>query len=368
LIRNFYKEEFFMNRLICPFVIALAMLSSSANGQEVDAESTAGADAVPANAIKLESNSLDLFVDILVVNDIGGRIDGVYEDANTALLSAVAHDARTILADDAVVSDVKLANGMVIGDQIKLVNAKAGKSTGDTFVAHTTSDSIDSLAPAESMAFFRDLINNPAIAPKYSALSGRDRGQRHPANFALPLPGAGLGGSSRYLLFVQAAARHVPVGKSIGLGVLVGIMPVSFGSVNVALIDKQSSRVLWAMQRPIRDINQIQLVAIKLVRSLDKTLLFNSHVTAENVATNPQEAVGQSVPPKYRSIRDAKLALNAGSIDRAEYDRVAAELESQYRQVLDGLKKKELSGEISDAALEILSAKAELEYTGASAG
>jgi hypothetical protein len=190
------------------------------------------------------------------------------------------------------------------------------------------------------------------------------------------MPAGGLGGSSRYLLFLQTSARHVPAGKSISIGVLTSLatggtysrMPMSGGLVSVALIDKQSSRVLWAMQRPVKDFNQLQIVAIRLMAALSKALPSDGTAAAGNIAANSPEVINANAAPEYRSLKDVKLALRAGTIDRAEYDRIAKTLESQYHAVLDGLKKKQQSGEISDTAFEILSVKSELEYTGASSG
>lgn len=357
-------------------VVVLALVAGAACADDVGSENQDSVEAAPVNAIKLESSSIDLFADVLVVNDIGGKVDGVYDDANAALLSAIVHDAKAILAGKVVIADAKLTNGMLLGDDSTLVYAHAGKATAARFEGHATEDSSESLAPKQTMTFFRSVIDNPSIAPTYSVLAGRERGQRHPQSFPVTIPTGGLGGSSRYLLFVQASARHVPFGKTLAIGLATAaassgtyyMMLMSGGSVNVALIDKQSSRVLWAMQRPIREFNQIQIATLKLVQGLNRNLVSNTDVAANGILPTSSDTGTAAISTDYRSLKEAKLALRAGAIDRVAYDLAAEVLEGRYRETVDGLTKKKQSGEISDAAFDILSVKARLEYTGASSG
>lgn len=351
------KRLFVSCALVLAFVAAPTMASvadsdvpSSTESLPVDAETPP--EAVPAkrSLLWLDSKSLDVYVDVLLVNDIGGRTDGVYEDANALLLSAIERDIRQAVPRDVQITDVLLANGSLLDQDMKLVYASHGKATATEFKGRATNDGEDMPLAETSAEFFRDVIKRSA------------EGKRRATNFDVALPDGGLYGSSRYLLLVQASGRHVPFGKTLAVGVATGmftgwmIMPMSGASTTIALIDKQESKVLWAMQRTDKGYNQLRLMTMKLVRSFGRALPAGTELAP--AAAEVDTSAG------FKSLREAKLALRAEKITKTEYYAVAAELQQDYRDALTALRQREKSGEISEAALEILSIQAELDYTG----
>jgi hypothetical protein len=132
--------------------------------------------------------------------------------------------------------------------------------------------------------------------------------------------------------------------------------PMSGGSVTIALIDKQESKVLWAMQRAVKDFNQIQVLSKKMVRNFNRVL----PSAPELVPAVPEPIVTTG----FRNLRQAKLAFRAEKITRDQYDATATELQKAYWAALTKLSDRKAAGEISDAAFDLLSVQAELDYTG----
>ena len=352
-----------MKRLFVACALVLAYFAAPAIASSADSavpasiepapevsETSPEAVAAKRNLLSLDSKSLDVYVDVLLVDDIGGRTDGVHEDANAFLLAAIERDIRHAVPRDVQISNVLLANGSLLDPDMKLVYASRGKATATEFVGQATSAGENVPLTEASAEFLRNVITRSA------------EGKRRAAHFDVALPDGGLYGSSRYLLLVQASARQVPFGKTLAVGMATGmltgwmIMPMSGASTTIALIDKQDSKVLWAMQRTDKGFNQIQIMTMKLVRSFGRAL------PAETEVAPP--AVEFDISAGFKSLREAKLALRAEKITKTEYYAVAAELQQKYRDALTKLRQREKSGEISKAALEILSIQAELDYTG----
>lgn len=331
---------------------------ATATAVEAEANSEAEADASAATEIvaakgsllTLDSKSIDVLVDVLLVNDIGGRVDGVYEDANALLQTAIEADVRKATARNAEISNVVLSSGILLGEDTKLVNALNGKATESEFKGKA-SNAGNSVAIADHFApYFRSVVKGSAA------------GRRRATHFDVALPSDALPGSSRYLLFVQSSARHVPFGKTLAIGVATGMatgfvyMPMSGGSVTIALIDKQDSKVLWAMQRQVKDFDQIQILTKKMVHTFSRALPAGPEPAP--VVVEP-DATG-----RFKNLRDAKLALRAEKITRDQYDNAATEMQKAYWAALATLRDRKALGEISDAAFQILTVQAKLDYTG----
>jgi hypothetical protein len=369
--------------IFCAFALAVAAGPTYAIGTETqipvapdaptaDAEVNTGdddaADTVVAKPglLNLDSKSIDVLVDVLLVNDIGGKIDGVYEDANVLLLSAIDADVRKVTANNTEIADVLLTNGMLLGDGDNLVYASAGKATATPFKRHATDTDKNVFLSAESAAFFLDVVRKST------------EGYRRATHFDVVLPSGGLNGDSRYLLFVQSSARHVPASKTFGVALATGLvsaavggavngalgapgpaqvsffMPMSGGSVTVALIDKQESKVLWAKHHAVKDFDQIQVLSKRMVYGFSRALPAGSQpAVAERVDTTG-----------FKNLREAKIALKAAKITKPLYYAAQADLQNAYRAALEKLKVRKQSGEISDAAFEILAVQAMLDYTG----
>lgn len=352
-----------MKLLFVSCALVLAFVAAPTMASSADSDVLASAEPIPESAdtlpeagptkrslLSLDSKSLDVYVDVLLVNDISGRTDGVYEDANALLLSAIERDIRQAVPGDVLISDVLLANGSLLDEDKKLVYANRGKATATEFKGHATSAGEDVPLAESSAEFFRDVMMRSA------------EGKRRGTHFDVALPDSELYGSSRYLLFVQASSRHVPFGKTLAIGTATGmltglsIMPMSGASATIALIDKQESKVLWAMQRTDKGFNQLRIMTMKLVRSFGRAL------PAETELVPPAIELDSSAG--FKNLREAKLALRAEKITKTEYYAIAAELQQDYRDALTKLRQREKSGEISEAALEILSIQAELDYSG----
>ena len=327
-----------MKRILvfCAFALASVAGPPVALGTETEVPATSDAPAADADAnagddvaadtdvakpglLTLDSKSIDVFVDVLLANDIGGTIDGVYEDANTFLLSAIEADIRQVMARNVDISDVLLANGSLLGDDAKdLVIASDGKATATAFKVHATDAAKNVFLTTESAAFFRDVVMRSVEAG------------RRVTHFDVALPSSGLNGNSRYLLFVQSSARRVPMGKTMAVGMIVpgflysSIVPRSGGRVTVALIDKQDGKVLWARQQAIKDFDQIQMLSKRMVRGFSRALPAEPEPTlAEPLAT-----------AGFKNVREAKIALKAAKISKPLFYRVAADLQNDYRAAI----------------------------------
>jgi hypothetical protein len=276
----------------------------------------------------------------------------VYEDANTFLLSAIEADIRQVTARNLDISDVLLANGAMLGDDAKnLVIASDGKATATAFRGHATVAEKNVFLTMDSALFFRDVVRKSA------------EGGHRATHFDVRLPSSGLNGNSRYLLFVQSSARHVSKLKTAAVGsVIPGLMtlifddlvPKSGGLITIALIDRQESKVLWARQRRIGDFEQTQIFTKRMLHAFSRALPAESEPTvAEPVAT-----------AGFKNVREAKLALKAAKISEPLYYRAITDLQNDYRAAMKKLKDRKKSGEISDAAFDILATQAMLDYTG----
>jgi hypothetical protein len=319
---------------------------------EADVEVATGTDAAKANLLTLDSKSIDVFVDVLLANDIGGTIDGVYADANTFLLSAIEADIRSVTARNVDIADVLLANGALLGDDAKdLVIASDGKATTTAFRGHATDAAKSVFLTTESALFFRDIVKKSA------------EGGHRATHFDVRLPGSGLNGNARYLLFVQSSARRVSRMKTAAVGAVIpGIMtfmfddlvPKSGGLITIALIDKQESKVLWARQRRIGDFEQTQIFTRRMLHAFSRAL-----------PAEPEPPVAEPVATTgFKNVREAKIALKAAKISKPLYYRAITDLQHDYRAVMEKLKQRKKSGEISDVAFDILATQATLDYTG----
>lgn len=300
--------------------------------------------------LSLRSQDIDLFVDVLLVNADKDDASGIYEDANTALVGAIITDAKRLLRGKADLYDSFAAIGLTHGDSPPLYHIEKEKLTERQLLTGFVHSAFEDQVAADVIPIFRAVVNKSGSNGSGVAV------------FGLTVPQSLKNEGSDYMLVIQAASHSLGAlswltaeAKS-NLSGGGKFFQQNFGGViSVALIDKRTSKAVWAMQRTIRDFEKAQMQALKIVRELANALPdsgSNAHQETEVDAA------------RLETLAEAKVALNAGKLSRDKFDEIAGRLRSKYEKALADLESKKKAGAISPPAFEILSLKAKIDYSG----
>ena len=297
--------------------------------------------------LTLRTREIDLFVDVLLVNEDKEGSSGVYEDANTALMTAIVTDSKRLLRGKTDLYDSFAAIGLTHGDTPALYHIDNEKLTTSPLHTGPAYSAFDDQVAVDAVSVFRAVVNG-------SGSNGSDV-----ASFNLTVPYGLMNEGSEYMLVIQAASHSLgalpwlTTDAKYSLSGGAKLFQQNFGGViSVALIDKRTARAVWAMQRTIRGFEKAQMQSLKIVRDLASALRGVSE-QAKPIDVN-----------NYETLNDAKSALKANILSRDQFDQVAARLRSRYEKDLADLESKRKAGSISPPAFEILSIKAKIDYSG----
>lgn len=301
-------------------------------------------------AVVLRNNDVDLFVDVLLVNEDKDGESGFFEDANSALMSAIIGDAKRQLRGKVNLYDSFAAIGLSHGDSPALYHIENEKLTKRQLLTGVVHSAFEEQVALDAVQLFRTIVNK-------SGSNGNAV-----AAFGLAVSQALQNEGSDYLLVIQASSHSVGAltwltadAKSNLSGGGKFLQQVFGGVISVALIDKRTSKAIWAMQRTIRDYEKAQMQTLKIVRELANAL---PDAPGDAIKTAPADV------SQFNSLAEAKEALKANVLSREQYDEVADRLRNKYEKALADLESKRKKGEISPPAFEILSLKAKIDYSG----
>jgi len=296
--------------------------------------------------VVLQTNDVDVLIDVLSVHDIDGSTDGVYIDESNILQAAIASDINRIMGKRVNISSITTSSG-IIRESEHLVYAKNDRSTGNTFTNFHSENGKKNLTEAEFAQLYREVLEK-----------GRGAG-RDGITFDINTPMYEQDTMSRYLLFVQTSSRYVPMSKSIAIGIAFGVMPLSGGIARVALIDLKDKKVIWYVQRAFKKHHQFQIATKKIIRVLNRNITPSTNKMAtENTSPLPAEA------PTFASVYDAKIAFRKGAMAKDELVDILNKMKTDHEHAIMSLENRKNQGSISEPAFEALSMQAVNNYTG----
>lgn len=303
-------------------------------------------------SVILQANDIDVLVDVLSVHDIDGSIDGIYIDESNILQTAISNDINRIMRKKINIASITTSSG-IIRENEHLVYAKDDRSTGDTFTNFHSEKGKNILTEAKFIPLYKEII-------KKGKGAGRDG-----ITFDINAPMYEPDTMSRYLLFVQASSRYVPMGKSLAIGIASGlvagvsVMPASGGIARVALIDLKNEKVIWYVHRAFNKHHKFQIATKKIIQVLNRNItpFTNSNVTEGTIPLPTQ-------PLEFASVYDAKIAFRRGDMVKDKLVDILNKMKTNHEHAITSLKNKKDEGSISEPAFEALSMQAINNYTG----
>ncbi len=316
--------------------------------------------------------SIDVVIDALIIHDVKGPVDGIYEDANDAMLDTITEEIHRNLGSIASIFSINTANGFM-ADVQPMFYANDDQITDRQFRPHFVTGDQARFGTPEFKQFGQKVF---ALTAQYSKqaengfLTGFGVRKASYVNFPISTASIATTSDARYLLLAQVYFRHVPLLKSVGVGLLTATVdnyqahlegrnffvytyPLSNGAVNLVLIDRETSKAVWAGQKQLREFTQTQDVTGNLLRVLAQEPLFEKPKTDDG-------SLSSNSSRQYSRVYDMKVALKKNEITRAQYDELARQAKAQYIQVLAELDQKLNNKEISEAAYLVYKTNAKM--------
>ncbi|MFT7558963.1 MAG: hypothetical protein ACI93R_000866 [Flavobacteriales bacterium] len=205
-----------------------------------------------------DKKHIDLIIDTFIVSDIKGSDIGVNKTKNQEASELVRKGVIELLEERGyTVNLAYIGNGISYerSDKQQYVYSEEWESIGEEYKGPVAKSASDPWVTDESQIFLKRLIKrgkaaNVTVADK-RRLVPRIKPEEIP-EFVNNLP-------SRHLMLVSLSAGEVGSGKSIGTGILTGVLSaaltggmyvyssttVSGSTIDITLFDKETSRISW---------------------------------------------------------------------------------------------------------------------------
>lgn len=296
----------------------------------------------------MSPKSIAIVVDTLSVHDIDGTIDGIYNNENEIISSAILVDAEKLLKAKTSVVSKSYSVGAILSEQDNLMYAKNDKSTGNKFQKKLPQNSDSNFYSQGFIDLYKEIMDEGKTAFKEQHL--------------LSIPSLPANSAVTHLLFIQNYNRQVSTIKSLSIGISVGLLsggfinnkPLTGGMCRVALINLNTRKVEWYMERELKGYKDIQVRSGKIVKVLTEEV--------SNTQSNSDQ--NSKINPPINSIFNAKLALRNNIISKGQYQIVLEELKSKYKSTIEMLDERYENNEISKPVMVALSMIALNDYKG----
>lgn len=325
---------------------------------------------------KEEITTINVVTDVLLVSDIDGTVDGVYEDAVRHLSPIIGTKIKQALHEKNFIVPELYVNTGIIGNKFpELHYASNDKSTGVKLTYPMfQANGFETLETLENRLFYKNIME-----------AARSVSIKKP-NVKIQIPEEWRSEDGEAILVVFVQARDVSTEKSLSVGLLTAlpgallspafvysVFPVSGAQIEAALVELRNGKVLWHNTVLLDGGSSgkvlVQPALTKLMKTFPKRVSPQEMdvVETDNLAMFSQSnslEVQSDLLEQATSLNALRVKYQNKDIDKERYKLELQRLKGTHSHKMNSLKKRLRSGEINRLDYDVFALKEKWSYQG----